>query len=85
MLHITHVNCIIVRAESNGGIFRIPQYHHQGAGGQVDQGQRGVHHVGGGVVQAIRYTCIKPIFSRQTQWKHLYLPLTSSSGSRWTN
>ena len=53
MLHITHVNCIIVRAESNGGIFRIPQYHHQGAGGQADQGQRGVHHVGGGFVQTI--------------------------------
>jgi hypothetical protein len=64
MLHITHVKSIIFRAESNEGIFRIPRYHHQGAGGQVDQGQRGVHYVGGGVVQAIRYTCIKPIFSR---------------------
>ena len=67
MLHITRVNSIIFEAESNGGIFRIPRYHHQGAGGQVDQGQRGVHHVGGGDVQTIRYTCIRPIFLSRIQ------------------
>ena len=31
----------------------------KGAGGQVDQGQGGLHHVGGGVVQTIRYICVK--------------------------
>ena len=53
MLHITHVNSIIFRAESNGSTYRIPQSHLEGAGGQVDQGLEGVHHVGGRVVQTI--------------------------------
>ena len=62
MMLITHLISLIFRAESNGSIFGIPQNHRQGAGGQVDQGQDGLHHVGGGVVQTIRYTCIRPIF-----------------------
>ena len=37
-------------AESNGIIYRIQRSHLDGAGGQVDQGQEGVHHVGGRVV-----------------------------------
>ena len=53
MLLITHLISLIFRAESNGSIFGIPQNHHQGAGGQVDQGQGGLHHVGGGVLQTI--------------------------------
>ena len=85
MLLITHVNSLIFRAESNGSTYRIPRSHLEGAGGQVDQGQEGVHHVGGRVVQTIRYTCIKPIFSRQIHWKSLESSLTSSSGCRWTS
>ena len=45
MLLITHVNRLIFRAESNGSTHRIPRSHLEGAGGQVDQGQEGVHHV----------------------------------------
>ena len=71
MLHITHANSIMFRAESSGIIHRIPQIHLEGAGGQVDQGHEGVHHVGGRVDQIIRYTCIKPNFSSRIQWKYL--------------
>ena len=45
MLLITHVISLIFRAESNGSIYRIPRSHLDGAGGQFDQGQGGVHHV----------------------------------------
>ena len=67
MLLITHLISLIFRAESSGSIFRIPRDHHQGAGGQVDQQQGELHHVGGGVVQTIRYICTRPIFSSQIQ------------------
>ena len=53
MLHITHASSLIFRAESNGIINRIPRSHLEGAGGQVDQGLEGVHHVCGRVVQTI--------------------------------
>ena len=44
----------------------MPRNHHEGAGEQVDQEQRGVHHVGGGVVQNVKH--ISGIFfSRKTQ------------------
>ena len=45
MLHNTHDISIIFQAESNGSIYRIPRSHLEGAGGQVDQRQEGVHHV----------------------------------------
>ena len=67
MLLITHLISLIFRAESNGSIFKIQQSHHQGAGGQVDQGQGRLHHVGGEVAQTIRYTCINHIFSSRIQ------------------
>ena len=44
---------LIFLAECNGIIFIIAQNQHQGAGEQVHQGQRGVHHEGGGVVQTL--------------------------------
>ena len=62
LLLITHVISLIFRAESNASIFVSPRSHHQGVGEQVDQGPGGLDHVGGGVVQTIRYTCIMPIF-----------------------
>jgi hypothetical protein len=71
MLHITHASSLIFRAKSNGIINRIPQSHLEGAGGQVDQGLEGLHHVGGRVVQTIWYKCIKPNFWSQIQWKYL--------------
>ena len=46
-----HVSILIFRAESNRSINRIAQSHLQGAGGQVNQGHEGVHHVGCQVVQ----------------------------------
>ena len=45
MLHNAHDISLIFLAESNGSIYRIPRRHLEGAGGQVDQGQEGVHHV----------------------------------------
>ena len=39
-----------ILAKYNGSIFELTQILYQDAGGQVDQGQRGVHHVGVGVV-----------------------------------
>ena len=45
MLHNAHDISLILRAASNGSICRIPRSHLDGAGGQVDQGQDGVHHV----------------------------------------
>ena len=45
MLHNAHANSLICIAESNGSIYRIPRRHLEGAGGQDDQGQEGVHHV----------------------------------------
>ena len=43
-------------------IFRTQRHHLHGAGGQVDLGHGGVHHVGGRVVQTIIYTGSKRIF-----------------------
>ena len=56
MLLITHVNSPIFQAESNGSICIIPQSHHEGPAGQVDQGEEGVHHV---CVQVVQNTTIK--------------------------
>ena len=47
MLYTAHVISLIFQAESNGIIHRIPRSHLESAGGQVDQGKEGVHHVGG--------------------------------------
>lgn len=44
---------------------KIQQNRHQGACGQDDQGQVGVHHVVGGVVQTLRYTCQDPSYRYQ--------------------
>ena len=33
----------------------MPRNHHEGAGEQVHQEQRGVHHVGGGVNQNVKH------------------------------
>ena len=79
MLYIAHVIIIIFRAESNQRIFRTQRHHLHGAGGQVEQGQGGVQHVGGGVVQTIRYTCIRPIFSSKIQWKYPWTSLNALS------
>ena len=38
------------RAESIGSMFRHQRDHLHGAGGQIEQGQEGVHHVGCQVV-----------------------------------
>ena len=67
MLHITHVISLIFRAESNGNIFRAQRHHLHVAGGQVDLGHGGVHHVGGGVVQTIIYTGSKRIFKAKSK------------------
>ena len=50
------VSSLIFRAESNGSIYRIAESHLEYAGGQVDQGKEGVHHVSGWVVQTVGST-----------------------------
>ena len=41
----------------------MPQNHHEGAGEQVYQEQRVVHHVGGGVVQNVKHIYEAKIYS----------------------
>ena len=64
MLHDAHVNSLIFWAESNGSIYRIPRSHLDGAGGQFDQGQGGVHHVK-----------IEPILTNGNSWLAMNLKI----------
>ena len=52
-MYYEHVYILIFRAKSIGSIFRILGYHIHGAGGLVEKGEGGFHHVGGGVVKFI--------------------------------
>ena len=69
------------QAESNGSIFVILRNHYQGAGGQIDQGQEGLHHVGGGFVQTITYICISTHFWAQCQGSILRIPRNHHQGA----
>ena len=47
------MNSSIFRAEFIGSMFRHEQDHLHGAGGQIEQGQEGVHNVGCQVVHTV--------------------------------
>ena len=50
IVNMLYIYQAFILAKYNGSIFELTQIFYQDAGGQVDQGQRGVHHVGVRVV-----------------------------------
>ena len=57
-----YVYSLIFPAKSNRSIFEIPGYLLHGVGGHVEQGDAGVHHLGGGLVQLLLCICLQVIW-----------------------